>query len=288
MSLGKIIPYDTLYKEWLHKKCVLKMPIYKLATEAFTIRVTSDLFFHPFQFLSVDAMFFCVCFSKPRYHIAVLLYRKLHPVTEEPTFEYIDSMADLNNDAQSMFEIAISNACKRQSLKYLGSVNMYNGYRRDKETNRNEYCWEPPQNIENMLVNNTARLKYDKYRASIKPYRTVSMRDEGQAKRYVESLQKFEGGDCMHWSHLIAGEMMQNDSSSWQWMQSFRDAYIQAPEVVAMYSAQRIFQSLGKCVLKKSTFRKPVKTCIPPLEFLLKVDDSDDICKYKRDYPNIA
>ncbi len=254
MGQPQSIPYDILYQEWLNKKCVHTLPIYKDAFSVGVLHVKPETNFDTFPEMNDnDTSFITVKYSLPFPHVALLLYRKNHPTYNEPVMEYIDSMASLSNGPQAFLEFNMSKILDERGIIFLDSAHMYNG---DKMSyNGVNYVWEPPQSLENLLVNNPNRTDLETYRKSIEPYEAKTMPDLGRVKKYLKSLQYFDGGDCVRWCHQMAEDMIQNNIDSREWMKNFMEETIQSPESVTMYSIRKLLESLAKCVLAKKRYQ---------------------------------
>lgn len=247
------IPYSELYQEWLTKECVKTMTLYRDAFSVGTLKLHPGMTIPTMiDFEQRDISFIVVTYPDP-YHVAILLYRKSHP-SGTPTIEYIDSMP-MQNKLQMHLEYNIS----KLPSNYIGSKDMY-GYKDEK------YLWEPPQNLENLLVNNPDRADFEKYKESLKTYGASPMKDTGRVKQYLKSMQNFDGGDCIFWCHYIAGKLIENNISSIEWFTLFRENVIQSPEAVSVFIIKKIMKSLGRCVTPQRVTVNTRPVVIEPAE----------------------
>lgn len=245
MGVSSSIPYDKLYAEWRSKKCARTMPIYRYGSKLGVIHVEENMDLD-FSKLPDALAFYVVVYSKPWYHVALLLYKPYNPVMKKPTMEYIDSMASPGPSPQGYFEFRAHHEAKTHGILYLGTEYMY-GYV-DKFSGN--YQMEPPQNIENFLANNPNRSMVSSYKESLVEYKQEEIPDDGRLQKYLDALVSFDGGDCEFWAHHIASEMIVHDMSSRGWMTEFTTEVAQTPTMITRYVIQNILYSLGQCVMK--------------------------------------
>ncbi len=245
------IPYDQIYHSWLNGNCKWSLPVAartryygKILIAAGRIDFAHQLVWSD---LTEDGWLEVNYDPDVNYHVAVLLFRKKHPVTHKPTFEYIDSMANPQIERQRALEQEMHRLGQLYGFVYLPSFFMYNGPTSDFLG----YNWETPQIIENTFVWSPARQTGDipEYKEFVaKEGEGVQvMSDERKMQAYMNELKGWRGGDCIFWAHHISGEMLAKGISARAWMVSFRQSVEQAPLPILKYVTAAMLGTIGSC-----------------------------------------
>jgi uncharacterized glyoxalase superfamily protein PhnB len=244
--MGNAIPYSNLYDNWLNLDCedaifeslpieirpkkheyvVKNMYTVKTITAKFLADPESPSVFYPVIYYAED--------DEERFvHYAACLRRN-------GNMEYIDSMAIPDNPSQMDMETKLKEAALAAGLKYKGADVMYGGIVPSHKYRVN-YLRFPPQSAEHVFLG------------------TLSMVTP-ELLKYAKSLEKYEGGDCIMWAHLIARSMCKHSLTSEEWSKKFtetaitkhvKDVELAVGLFASLYITRHLIKDLQRCSRQK-------------------------------------
>ena len=112
---------------------------------------------------------------------------------------------------------------------------MYNGM--DK---KREFIWQPPQGEANvfMAMNQTQ----------------CPLTLSAATRKYIQSVRRYQGGDCKLWCRMIARDMVENQITSHEWMKRFREENECTGEGydpdISQQNGLRIVQYMSKAIVR--------------------------------------
>lgn len=247
MGANSSIPYSDLYQDFLDSNCKDIMIPSDFTYSTFALdaehseyskyQAMSSLTNLTGMLLQSDKSFIQVKYPKEiMHHVAGILRRG-------STVEYIDPMAVPNPPwGMNLVELVLTYICTINGWEYISAQKMYGGTKEDIKYGES-YKRNAPQVLENLFIGHVEHSNY----IDIDP----------NVYGYLKKLKKYEGGDCIYWTHLMVRKMIQKNMSSIEWSVKFTSALNDITDneteqgaICSKYIVKNMVEDLAKCKIK--------------------------------------